>query len=80
MLLTVLWKWSFDKLQDRRALEDKTENEKEKMGAIPGEMPGGGEQVADDADQKTGGFFAFLGGLPGRFLKKIIAPNYSILW
>ena len=30
------------KLQDRRALEDKTENEKEKMGAIPGELPGGG--------------------------------------
>ena len=66
---------AFDKLQDRRALEDKTENEKEKMGAIPGELPGGGEQIADDADQKTGGFFAFLGGLPGAgFLKKIIAP------
>ena len=66
---------AFDKLQDRRALEDKTENEKENMGAIPGAMPGGGEQVADDADQKTGGFFAFLGGLPGAgFLKKIIAP------
>jgi len=65
----------FDKLQDRRALEDKTENEKENMGAIPGELPGGGEQAADDADQKTGGFFGFLGGLPGAgFLKKIIAP------
>ena len=64
-----------NKLQDRRALEDKTENEKEAMGAIPGAMPGGGEQIADDADQKTGGFFGFLGGLPGAgFLKKIIAP------
>ena len=65
----------FDKLQDRRALEDKTENEKENMGAIPGELPGGGEQIGDDADKKTGGFFGFLGGLPGAgFLKKIIAP------
>ena len=66
---------AFDKLQDRRTLEDKTENEKEAVGAVPGELPGGGEQIADDADQKTGGFFAFLGGLPGAgFLKKIIAP------
>jgi len=66
---------AFNKLQDRRALEDKTEDEKEKAGAIPGELPGGGEQIADDAEQKTGGFFGFLGGLPGAgFLKKIIAP------
>ena len=67
---------AFDKLQDRRALEDKTEDEKEaNLGAIPGATPGGGENIADDADQKTGGFFGFLGGLPGAgFLKKIIAP------
>ena len=73
---------AFDKLQDRRALEDKTENEKEaNLGAVPGELPGGGEQIADDADQKTGGFFAFLGGLPGAgFLKKNNSTNHSILW
>ena len=67
---------AFDKLQDRRALEDKTEDEKEaNLGAIPGATPGAGENAADDADQKTGGFFGFLGGLPGAgFLKKIIAP------
>jgi len=66
---------AFNKLQDRRALEDKTEDEKENIGALPGETPGGGEQIADDADQKTGGFFGFIGGLPGAgFLKKIIAP------
>ncbi len=67
---------AFNKLQDRRALEDKTENEKENIGALPGDIPGdSGGGVADDADQKTGGFFGFIGGLPGAgFLKKIIAP------
>ena len=67
---------AFNKLQDRRALEDKTENEKENIGALPGNIPGdSGGGAADDADQKTGGFFGFIGGLPGAgFLKKIIAP------
>ena len=66
---------AFNKLQDRRALEDKTENEKENIGALPGDIPGDSGGAVDGADQKTGGFFAFLGGLPGAgFLKKIIAP------
>ena len=65
---------AFDKLQDRRALEDKTENEKENMGAVPGAVPGAGADPGD-VDKQTGGFFGFLGALPGAgFFKKLLLP------
>ena len=64
-----------DKLQDRRAKEDQTELDKENMGNDGGVGGSGNDINPQDADQKTGGFFGFLGGLPGAgFLTKIIAP------
>ena len=72
--------FAFEKLQDRRLKEDETEKNKENMGNVgnvytaPG--TGGGNDInPQDADQQTGGFFGFIGGLPGAgFLKKIIGP------
>tara|TARA_Y100001935_G_C17293288_1_gene504684 strand:- start:359 stop:2101 length:1743 start_codon:yes stop_codon:yes gene_type:complete len=65
---------AFDKLQDRRALEDKTENEKEAIGAVPGATPGA-DVDPGDVDKQTGGFFGFLGALPGAaFFKKLMLP------
>ena len=63
------------KLQDRRALEDKTENEKEaNLGGVPGGVPGAGADPGD-VDERTGGFFGFLGALPGAgFFKKLLLP------
>ena len=63
------------KLQDRRALEDKTENEKEaNLGGVPGGVPGAGADPGD-VDKQTGGFFGFLGALPGAgFFKKLLLP------
>ena len=63
------------KLQDRRALEDKTENEKEaNLGAVPGAVPGAAADPGD-VDKQTGGFFGFLGALPGAgFFKKLLLP------
>lgn len=68
--------FALDKLQDRRAKEDETENNKENMGNVGNVDTGGGSDInPQDADQQTGGFFGFIGGLPGAgFLKKIIAP------
>ena len=63
-----------DKLQDRRDREDATELDKEKQG-LPAGSAGIEAPSESEADKKSGGIFAFLGGLPGAGLfKKMFAP------
>ena len=72
---------AFDKLQDRRALEDKTENEKEANLGPDGATP---VKIAppEGAGEEGGGkgiFGAILGAFGGMaFLKKLFAPFIAI--
>lgn len=68
--------FAFEKLQDRRLKEDQTETNKENMGNVNDVSGGKGNDInPQDADKKTGGMFAFLGGIPGAgFFKKMLAP------
>ncbi len=67
---------AFNKLQDRRALEDKTENDKEaNKNDLSGSNTGDSGALNNEADKKTGGFFGFLAALPGAGLfKSIMGP------
>ena len=72
---------SFDKLQDRRALEDKTEDEKEKNlgpdGATPVKIAP--QEGADEGGGGKGIFGAILGAFGGMaFFKKLFAPFIAI--
>jgi len=67
--------FDLDKLQDRRAKEDQTELDKEKLTPDGTGADVGGQVSPQEADKKAGGIFAFLGGLPGAGLfKKMFAP------
>ena len=69
---------AFDKLQDRRALEDKTENEKEGNlgpdGATPVKIapPDGAKEESGGGKGIFGSILAAFGGMA--FLKKLFAP------
>ena len=72
---------AFNKLQDRRALEDKTEDEKEnQLDGGPGAMPVKLEpQEGDEGGGGSGIFASILGAFGGMaFLKKLFAPFIAI--
>ena len=67
--------FDLDKLQDRREREGATELAKENQMPEPPGPAGEGDVSEQEADKKSGGIFAFLGGLPGAGLfKKMFAP------
>lgn len=67
--------FNLDKLQDRRAREDETENEKEGIDRLVGGDPDDNRTTAGEADKASGGIFGFFGALPGAgIIKKLFAP------
>ena len=72
---------AFNKLQDRRALEDKTEDDKEANLGGGGAMPVkiAPQEGADEGGGGKGVFGAILGAFGGMaFLKKLFAPFIAI--
>ena len=67
--------FDLDKLQDRRAKEDQTELDKEKLTPDGTGADVGGQVSPQDADKASGGIFGFFGALPGAgMIKKLFAP------
>ena len=67
--------FDLDKLQDRRAKEDATELDKEKLNPDGTGEDVGGQVSPQDADKASGGIFGFFGALPGAgMIKKLFAP------
>ena len=67
--------FDLDKLQDRRAKEDQTELDKEKLNPDDAGADVGGQVSPQDADKASGGIFGFFGALPGAgMIKKLFAP------